>query len=83
MIVPKHSFARHESKKLHKKKRGKVVSSSRSSSESESESGSLSDAISVDSSKVSRTVRQYDQDPHFPNFTEKRVGILGILVLMM
>ena len=56
----KHSFASHESKKLHKKKRVKVVSSSSSSSESEFESGSLSDAISVDSSRVSRTGRQYD-----------------------
>ena len=67
----KHSFASHESKKLRKKKRVKVVSSSSSSSESEFESGSLSDAISVDSSRVSRTGRQYDRDPHFPNFTGK------------
>ena len=55
----KHSFASHGSKKLHKKG-VKVVSSSSSSSESEFESGSLSDAISVDSSRVSRTGRQYD-----------------------
>ena len=45
---------------MHKKKKVKVVSSSSSSSESEFESGSLSDAISVDSSRVSRTGRQYD-----------------------
>ena len=32
---------------------------------------SLSDAISVDSSRVSRTGRQYDRDPRFPNFTGK------------
>ena len=31
----------------------------------------MSDAISVDSSRVSRTGRQYDQDPRFPNFTGK------------
>ena len=68
---PKHSFASHESKKLRKKTRVKVVSSSSSSSESEFESGSLSDAISVDSSRVSRTGRQYDRDPRFPNFTGK------------
>ena len=83
MIVPSIVLLGMSLKKLRKKKRVKVVSSSSSSSKSESESGSLSDAISVDSSKVSRTGRQYDRDPRFPNFTGKRVGILGILVSMM
>ena len=64
-----HSLISLRHRKLHKKKRAKMISRPSSCSESDSESGKVSDVSSVVSSKGSRSDRQYELDPQFPTFT--------------